>query len=344
MATGGWGPGNGPGQPGGNGPGGQGWGGGPYGPPQGGPYGPPQGGPYGPPQGGPYGPPPPHPGPYPNQPPYPNPHPYPYGPQPTRRVPARSGGGCLRFVSPFWLVAAVLRSAHRVATRLFVQEGDGRIVDRTVDRVQLARTVLGAAATVALVFVYNVNPDRWSDAAYGGAAQMLVAPVLLLVAGPLVILGFIYYAPSHVRPQLRSRLSAPLKAVGWYVLTLAVIGGVMFAAVQVTNSGRKDWLAYVCAFAALAVFVWGFPFFFLASLYSARSAFNTAQVHPMLPPVITMALVWVFAVFNVIGDGLPEGPPAVQYCSMLGGPLSVTAVSLWEVRRMKTRFGVTLRP
>ncbi|MFE7170488.1 hypothetical protein [Streptomyces sp. NPDC057616] len=328
MATGGWGPGNGPGQPGGNGPGGQGWGGGPYGPPQGNPYGPPQG-------GGPYGPPPPHPGPYPN--------PYPYGPRPTRRVPVASRGGCLRFVSPFWLVAAVLRSAHRVATRLFVQEGEGRIVDRTVDRVQVARTVLGAAATVAIVFVYNANPDRWSDAAYGGAAQMLVAPVLLLVAGPLVILGFIYYAPSHLRPHLRSRLGAPLKAVGWYVLTLAVLAGGLWGISASVTQDRSNWLNYVLAVVGMVLIFWGIPFFVLASLYAARSAFNTAQVHPMLPPVITMALVWVFAVFNAIGDGLPEGPPAVQYCSMLGGPLSVTAVALWELHRMKNRFGVTLR-
>lgn len=331
MATGGWGPGNGPGGPGGNGPGGQGWGGGPYGPPQ----------------GGPYGPPPPQPGPYPNQPPhpnpYPNPNPYPYGPQPARRVPATRRGGCLRYVSPFWLAFAVLRSAHRVAVKLFVQEGDGRIVDRTVDRVQLTRTVLGAAATVALVFVYNVNPDRWSDAAYGGAAQMLVAPVVLLVAGPLVILGFIYYAPSHLRPHMRSRLRAPLKAVGWYVLTIVVLGGIMFPASRIGTDEQPSVPQYALLVAAVGAFVWGIPFFVLASLYSARSAFNTAQVHPMLPPVITMALVWVFAIFNVLGDGLPQGPPAVQYSSVLCGPLSVTAVSLWEMRRMRTRFGVTLR-
>jgi hypothetical protein len=327
MATGGWGPGNGPGQPGGNGPGGQGWGGGPYGPPQ----------------GGPYGPPPPHPGPYPNQPPYPNPNPYPYGPQPTPRVPARRSGGCLRYVSPFWVVTAILRSAHRVATKLFVQEGDGRIVDRTVDRVQVTRTVLGAAATVALVLVYNVNPDRWSDAAYGSAAQMLIAPVLLLVAGPLVILGFIYYAPSHLRPHMRSRLRAPLKAVGWYVLTIVAIGVILYPASRVGTHARPTVLDYALLIAAMVVIVWGIPFLLLASLYSARSAFNTAQVHPMLPPVITMALVWVFAIFNVIGDGLPEGPPVVKFCAMLGGPLSVTGVSLWELHRMKTRFGVTLR-
>ncbi|MFB8000099.1 hypothetical protein ACFC4G_45950 [Streptomyces sp. NPDC056002] len=308
MATGGWGPGNGPGQPGGNGPGGQGgW-----------------GAPYGPPQGGPYGPPPPNPGPYPNQPPYP----YPYGPQPPRPA-ARRRRGCLSFGSRFGLLGAILRSAHRAATRLFAQEGEGRIEDRTVDRVQLARTVLGAAATIALILAYNVDPNRWEDAAWGGAAQLIIAPFVLIIAAPLVIIGFIYYAPPHLRPHLRSRLRAPLKAVGWYVLTLVVIGGVLVpTALTVNADDGKDWWEYVLAVASLIVFVWGLPF---------------AQVHPMLPPVLTLTLVWVFAAFSLIGDGLPGGPPIVQFCSTLGGPLSVTAVALWELRRMRTRFGVTLR-
>lgn len=320
---GGWGPGNGPGQPGGNGWGGQGgW-----------------GAPYGPPQGGPYGPPPPHPGPYPNT----NQPPYPYGPTPTRPTVRRSRG-CLSYISPFGLVSAILRSAHRVATRLFAQESEGRIVDRAVDRVQLARTVLSAAATIALILAYNVDRNRWEDAAWSGVANLVVAPFMLIIAAPLVILGFIYYAPPHLRPHLRSRLRAPLKAVGWYVLTLVVIRGTLvLTALTVDDRDGKSRWEYVLAVASLIVIVWGFPFFFMASLYSARSAFNSSQVHPMLPPVLTLALVWVFAVFNLIGDGMPQGPPIVQFCSTLGGPLPVTAVSLWELRRMRTRFGVTLR-
>jgi hypothetical protein len=236
----------------------------------------------------------------------------------------------------------VLRSAHRAATRLFAPEG-GRIVDRAVDRVQVARTVLGVLATLALVLIYRVDADRWKDAATEGVANMIITPVLLLCAGPLIILGFILYAPSHLRPHLRSRLHAPLKAVGWYLLSLIVIVGIMYTTEQVVGGGRKDWLTYVMLLLSLAVMVWGFPFFFLASLYSARSAFNTAHVHPMLPPVLTGALVWVLVIFNVIDSGMPQGPPVFQFCSLLGGPLSVTAVSLWELRRLRTRYGVTVR-
>lgn len=331
MATGGqgWGPGS--GQPGGNRPGGQGWGN-PYGPPPNGPYGsPPAGGPYGPPPGGgPYGPPP--------------PNPYPYGPPPPAPRPAPRRRGFLRSIPLFGVPAFIIRSAHRVATRLFVQEGDGRIVDRTVDRVQVARTVVGAAATLSLILVYGVEKNRWEDAAGESFGNLLLTPLLLICAGPLVILGFILYAPPHLRPHLRSRLGAPLKAVGWYVLTLVVIGGIIyFGGSTGFIQDLHGWQGGLVALVLLFVIVWGLPFFFLASLYSARSAFNTAHVHPMLPPVVTGALVWILAIFNLIVNGMPQGPPVAQFCSLLGGPLSVTAVSLWELRRMRTRFGITVR-
>ncbi|WAM00569.1 hypothetical protein [Streptomyces sp. Je 1-369] len=41
--------------------------------------------------------------------------------------------------------------------------------------------------------------------------------------------------------------------------------------------------------------------------------------------------------------GLPHGPPAAQWGAILGGPVSVTAVALWELHRMRTRHGVRIR-
>ncbi|NUP15344.1 MAG: hypothetical protein HOZ81_04420 [Streptomyces sp.] len=85
---------------------------------------------------------------------------------------------------------------------------------------------------------------------------------------------------------------------------------------------RRDGFGYVIAFAAPAVIVWGFP-------------------------LITGVLVWVLAISNLIDSGMPKGPPFFQFCSLLGGSLSVTValtdVSPWELHRMRTRLGVTVR-
>ncbi|MEU6659029.1 hypothetical protein [Streptomyces sp. NPDC046821] len=251
---------------------------------------------------------------------------------PLRRVP---------FVN---IISGIIHSAHRAADRLFVQDDGVRINDPVVMRVQLFRSVLGLLATLALAFYYGKGTDAWHGAAGDGLGNLIITPVLLIVTGPLVVLGFVLYAPPHLRPSLRSRLKVPLKTVAWYVLAVSIFAGVLvYAGTSDYLNTLPKWAAAVVACVVVALFVWGLPFLFFASLYSAKTSFNTAHVHPMLPAVLTAVLVWVVAVFNLILEGMPEGPMAAQLCSLLGGPLSVTAVSLWELRRMRTRHGVTVR-
>lgn len=288
-------------------------GGGPYGPPPQNPY-------YGPPPPAPYGVPPQPPG--------------PYRPAPVRR-------------RRWWLASPLIplvRSANRAAKRLFDKEGGGRVRDQLVDKVQLTRTVLGVIASLALIYMYGTE-DGWSGAATDGAANLFVTPFLLLLTGPLVVFGFILYAPAHRRPELRSRLGGPLKTVGWYVLILAAFGAFMYVVGQTTLlHGLHGVMLFVVGLPLMVGLPWTLMFLFLSSAYVARSAFNTAYVHAALPPVLTTVLVWLIAVFNVLPDGLPNnGPLAAQLCAVFGGPLSVTALSLWELRRLRTHHGVTIR-
>ncbi|UXY31969.1 hypothetical protein [Streptomyces sp. HUAS TT20] len=212
--------------------------------------------------------------------PYPNANPYPYGPQPGAPVPVARRRSCLWYVSPVFLAVAILRSAHRVATKLFVHESGDRFVDRTVDRVQVARTVLGVLATLALILVYGVEKDRWGNAAEEGLANAIVTPLVLICAGPLVILGFILYAPPHLRPHLRSRLGAPLKAVGWYVLTLVVLATTIYLA---GGTSLKDHLhgrqALPFALMVMVAIFWGCP--------SSSWRPCTPHAAPSTPPMST---------------------------------------------------------
>ncbi|MGX2994220.1 hypothetical protein JNUCC64_07940 [Streptomyces sp. JNUCC 64] len=57
---------------------------------------------------------------------------------------------------------------------------------------------------------------------------------------------------------------------------------------------------------------------------------------------------WVGAAVRSAVPGLTDAPdvaapPLVLYSFLLGGPLSVTALSVWEVRRLSRRHGVTPR-
>lgn len=305
----GWGPGNGRPQ-----------GGGPY------PYDPQGGGgpnPYGPPQPGPYLP--------------PQPYPYPLPPQPVRR---RRSGCALFFVSP---LIPFIRSARRRAEAIFNQPGAGHVADPLVSKVQLGRAIVGAAASFGLIYAYGAD-DGWSGVANDGVVKLILAPLLLIFTGPLVILGFIRYAPAERRRVLRSRLRAPLKTVAWYVGTLVGVGLVLAGSTLVLKQNHGTLVNGLIALALLIGLVWLLPFLLFASAYAARYAFNTSNVHAALPAALTVVLVWELMLFSVALDGgLPHGPPAAQWCAVLGGPVTVTAVALWELRRMRVRHGVRIR-
>ncbi|MEV8018400.1 hypothetical protein AB0O76_19090 [Streptomyces sp. NPDC086554] len=237
----------------------------------------------------------------------------------------------------------MIRSARRRAEAIFNQPGPGRIADRLVTQVQLWRAIVGAAASLLLVYTYGAD-DGWAGVANDGVVKLILAPLLLIVTGPLVVLGFIRYAPADQRRLLRSRLRAPLKAVGWYIGIFVGVGLVLAGSTVILKQNYGTLVNGLIALALLIGIVWLLPFLGFSSAYAARYAFNTSNVHAALPAALTVVLVWELMLCSVaLEGGMPHGPPAAQWCAVLGGPVSVTAVALWELHRMRTRHGVRIR-
>ncbi|MFI9202417.1 hypothetical protein [Streptomyces sp. NPDC053048] len=239
-----------------------------------------------------------------------------------------------------------VRGARAQANAVFATAGHGRVNDPAIGRVQRTRAVLGALSTFGLVSVYGVD-GGWSEVFTDGLAKLLVAPLVLILVGPLVIAAFIWYAPPRHRPLLRSRLRIPLKAIGWYLgVPLGAVGGflglLMVARLLEQYTVAQMVVFLVALVVGIPFVVWAVAFVFYSSAPAARYAFNTADVHAALPAVLTAVLVWVLNLVQ-LGDGLPNGPVAVQIAAFLGGPLSVTAVSWWELHVLRTRYGVRVR-
>ncbi|MFJ3924618.1 hypothetical protein [Streptomyces sp. NPDC090022] len=87
---------------------------------------------------------------------------------------------------------------------------------------------------------------------------------------------------------------------------------------------------------ALAPVLWTLVFVGFAAGPAIRS-FDTAAVHTALPAVLSGVLVWEATALGLATGGPPPGPPAVQICALLGGPVPVTALSWWEIHRLRTR-------
>ncbi|MBT2384230.1 hypothetical protein [Streptomyces sp. ISL-11] len=246
------------------------------------------------------------------------------------------GAGCL----------GVVNNARARAAGIFAAPSPGRVTDPVIGRVQKARAITGAFTTFLLISTYGID-GGWSAVFEDGFTKLFMAPLVLILVGPLIIAGFIWYAPPQHRPALRSRLRYPLKAIGWYLgIPLGTIGGLtLLALLAKALEGilvLQAVMFLIILVVAIPFTVWAAFFLVFSSGAAARYAFNTADVHAALPAVLTAVLVWVLNVVQ-LGDGLPNGPLVVQLAAFLGGPLSVTAVSVWELHILRTRYGVRVR-
>ncbi|WP_326655772.1 hypothetical protein [Streptomyces sp. NBC_00385] len=87
------------------------------------------------------------------------------------------------------------------------------------------------------------------------------------------------------------------------------------------------------------------------SLYGIAQAlvhvFRTADLHETEPIMLTAAspplLVWEVALFDVFRGAYDGVPLGVRVVFLLGAPLTVTVAAMWELRRLRTRHGITLR-
>ncbi|KAB7843248.1 hypothetical protein [Streptomyces mobaraensis] len=235
----------------------------------------------------------------------------------------------------------VFGSARRRARAVFAAPGPGRVEDPLVTRVQSVRALLGALATFGLISVYGVD-GGWSAVVDDGLSKLFLAPVVLIVLGPVVVACFIWYAPRRHRPLLRSRLRHPLKAVGWYLGAVLALVGCVTGYSYLNGTRALGSATGLLALATGPLALWLILFLVFASGSAARYAFNTADVHAALPAVLTVVLVWALALLS-LGDGLPNGPTAIRAAAFLGGPVSVTAVALWELWFLRKRYGVRIR-
>lgn len=350
----------------------------PPGPPHGGGYPPPPAtGPYVPPQPGPapYGYPQPQP-----YPPHPQPQPYPYVPQrrpglssyglgwgglrgaewPSVRQLLRQGqpriSGCVWLVLlapctwsallPLMACYSFARSARIRAHRLFPPHGHRAVDDRHVTRVQKVRALTAAVMSLLLLGMYG-RPEDVAEAQEQYMMRLAVTPPLLLLSAPVVIAVLFRVASARTRSAMRVRVRAALRSAGWYVgavTALPLLGGaiVLLDRNQSSSSGASDATSWLILAAALPL-VWLLFFVGFATGPAIRTGFNTAAVHAALPALLTGTLVWEFAVISLVAGGLPPGPPVIQALAVLGGPASVTAVVWWEISRLRTLYGVTLR-
>ncbi|MEU8772327.1 hypothetical protein [Streptomyces sp. NPDC048606] len=205
-----------------------------------------------------------------------------------------------------------------------------RLRDPAIESAQIARTAIGVLATLWLVFAY---PLRESAGAVveGKIVELVVSAGMLLVLGPIALTAFVMGARPPGPAFYRPRLSGPMTSLGALFATALLLWlNLMFGSVLLGP------------LAGLVVLVL-LPFALASAVLCVHHTFRAADVHEVLPPLISPVLVWSMCVVQLF-DAPPVAAPAwVRVLFLVGPPVSVTALSAWELRRLRVRHGITVR-
>ncbi|MER5773840.1 hypothetical protein ABT144_06030 [Streptomyces sp. NPDC002039] len=240
-----------------------------------------------------------------------------------------------------------------------------RIEDPVIARGQRIRTALGLAGVAWLLLAYPLSGGR-QDFVLGKLEELLIGCAIVVAAGVIAVALCILSARPPSRRVYARRVTGPLKALGALPLGAGVIW-LMVAAlrgdiISMSDVGPHDitlglfgttlgtiftglligLLFVAAALVCVAVLVAAVLFTLTAAYTGLNSCFRTGEVHELLPALLSPLLVWSLYVFQLFDGPDVAAPPVVLYAFSLAGPLSVSALSLWEIRRLRTRYGVTL--
>ncbi|MGW7100817.1 hypothetical protein [Streptomyces sp. NPDC054838] len=232
--------------------------------------------------------------------------------------------GCVTFLLlPFVLAGRIYRPGR-----------PDRIVDESIERAQIARTAIGIVATCWLLFAYPLRESAGSVLS-DKVGEVVISAGLLLVLGPIALAVFVMSARPPGPAFYRQRLRGPLTALG----TLFGTALLLWLAVTQGTAGSMSLLGFGSGLLALFLL----PFGMASAVLCVHHAFRTGDVHEVLPPLITPVLVWAMFLLQLFDDAPVLAPLPVRILFLIGPPASVTALSLWELRRLRTMYGITLR-
>lgn len=214
--------------------------------------------------------------------------------------------------------------------------------DLAVGRIQLIRTLVGFAAVVWLAVSYRLVSS--AKGLLDDRIDQVWNSVLVMAVTLPVVVG-VFVAASRP-PNRRVFLRRALKPLGGM---LALFGSV-FVVVLLEIADQKGMSGeivpdnmYVKVAGFLFLFLWWLPFVLYGVVMSTVTVFRTADIHDLVPPLLATALVWELAVIDLFTGSYEGVPFGARLVFTLGAPLSVTAVTVWEIRRLRSRHGITVR-
>ncbi|MEU6255655.1 hypothetical protein [Streptomyces sp. NPDC047043] len=240
-------------------------------------------------------------------------------------------------------VLRCLRNPLYAAQRVFRPSRPDLIEDATVGRLQLWRTVLGIAAWLWLTVTYGLVSDAGDvkTALSDRFSQSWISVLVLICTLPVVVGVFVAAAHGHLRRLYLRRALRSLGAIVALVASMAVFPLAM--APDAATRGFRDFIGVPGKVVLGLACLWSLGFAVYGIGLALVHVLRTADIHQLLPPALAIVLVWELALLDLITGAYPEVPPLARAVFMMGAPVTVTALSCWEMRRLRHRHGLSLR-
>ncbi|MFG3429388.1 hypothetical protein [Streptomyces californicus] len=235
---------------------------------------------------------------------------------------------------------ALLALPITLAIRIFRPSGRNQFADHTVEFVHMLRSGIGLAATCWLIWSYPMRESAASLVAERLSDTFATAGVLL-VAGPLVVMGFIASSRPPVRTVYWRRLGGPIGGVASLFASALTLWLLLKDDGGIRLTQMLGPLQFVGLIAVLAAVLFATVFGLTAVVLSVHYVFRTGDIHQVLPPALSSLLAWLTLLVQTTDE--VAAPAGVQLLFLYGAPLSITLLSGWELQRLHTRFGVTVR-
>ncbi|MGC5035776.1 hypothetical protein ACPXCS_20090 [Streptomyces sp. DT190] len=228
------------------------------------------------------------------------------------------------------LTAGALLKPQHAARAVFHPAWIPESLDPSVERLKTFRVVAGAVASLG---VYTFVEGGFDVTEL--LENALTASVVLLFLTPLTVgvMLFVWRRGGTVRQLRRPLLNslALLLFVGCVAVLLMLVRTVNASANPVVIIGvgmTMMWLLVFTAFGAVRV---------------SGNFFGTAATHRSLPPLLAMVTSWLVAVPDLVTGDLHGLSLTLGYVFVLGAPVTVTAIALLEMGRLKRRYGIRLK-
>ncbi|OIK26703.1 hypothetical protein [Streptomyces malaysiense] len=220
--------------------------------------------------------------------------------------------------------------AHHAARAVFHPAWIPEPLDPGVEQLKRIRV---AAGTVAAVGVYTFVEGGFAVTEM--LENLLVACVVLLVVAPLTV-GVMLWVWRR-GGSLRSLRPPLLRALG---LLLTFVAAAALTLFLLQNSGRLGAGLLILPLGLLTLWlVW---FVGAGALRVTGNFFGTAAVHRGLPPLLAIVTTWLMALPDLFTGDLHGLGLTLGVVFILGAPVTVTGIAIYELAFLKRQFGIRL--